>query len=98
MTRILLLGAGRSASSLLQYLLQHAPQQNWQLTVADMQPAHLEPVLAAHAAYAQAVPFGMQNETGLLRLVQGADIVVSMLPALLHGPWLGPACNWAATW
>ncbi|UPL50691.1 saccharopine dehydrogenase C-terminal domain-containing protein [Hymenobacter sublimis] len=86
MTRILLLGAGRSASSLLQYLLQHAPQQNWQLTVADMQPAHLKPVLAAHAAYAQAVPFGMQDETGLLQLVQGADIVVSMLPALLHGP------------
>ncbi|WP_139922445.1 saccharopine dehydrogenase C-terminal domain-containing protein [Hymenobacter sp. DG01] len=86
MTRILLLGAGRSASSLLHYLLRHAPSEGWQLIVADMQPAHLVPVLAAHAAYAQAVPFDLQDETGLEGLVQGADIVISMLPAMLHGP------------
>lgn len=86
MTRILLLGAGRSASSLLHYLLRHAPAEGWQLTVADMQPAHLAPVLAAHTAYARAVPFDLQQETGLENLVREADIVISMLPALLHGP------------
>ena len=47
-SRLLLLGAGRSASSLIQYLLRHAPAENWFLTVADANPAHLAPVLAAH--------------------------------------------------
>ena len=37
-TRLLLLGAGRSASSLIQYLLRHAPTEHWFLTVADANP------------------------------------------------------------
>ncbi|GAA3926647.1 saccharopine dehydrogenase family protein [Hymenobacter algoricola] len=86
MSRILLLGAGRSASSLITYLLQHAPTEGWQLTVADVNPAHLLPVLAAHRAYARAVPFDIQREELLDELVPAADIVISMLPALLHLP------------
>ncbi|WBA42782.1 saccharopine dehydrogenase C-terminal domain-containing protein [Hymenobacter canadensis] len=86
MTRITLLGAGRSASSLIEYLLRHAPTENWFLTVADANPAHLVPVLAAHTEYARAVPFALENEVLLQELVSGADIVISMLPALLHGP------------
>ncbi|GAB3292073.1 saccharopine dehydrogenase family [Hymenobacter tenuis] len=84
MTRILLLGAGRSASSLLHYLLHHAPTEGWYLTVADVQTAHLLPVLAGHTAFAQAVTFSIQNEEQLEELVLGADIVISMLPALFH--------------
>ncbi|MBC8082412.1 MAG: saccharopine dehydrogenase NADP-binding domain-containing protein [Hymenobacter sp.] len=83
--RLLLLGAGRSASSLIQYLLRHAAPENWFLTVADVNPAHLVPVLAAHTEHARAVPFDSQDEARLAELVAGADIVVSMLPALLHG-------------
>ena len=86
MTRILLLGAGRSASSLIQYLLHHAAPEGWHLTVADVQPAHLVPVLAAHTEYARAVPFDVHDEARLEELVPQADIVVSMLPALFHAP------------
>ncbi|ALW85981.1 saccharopine dehydrogenase [Hymenobacter sedentarius] len=84
-TRLLLLGAGRSASSLIQYLLRHAPTENWFLTVADANPAHLAPVLAAHSKYARAVPFALEQEALLDELVEQADVVISMLPALLHG-------------
>ncbi|MFD2717396.1 saccharopine dehydrogenase family protein [Hymenobacter monticola] len=90
-TRLLLLGAGRSASSLIQYLLRHAPTENWFLTVADANPAHLVPVLAAHSEYARAVPFSMENEALLEELVTQADVVISMLPALLH-PVVARAC------
>jgi len=90
-TRLLLLGAGRSASSLIQYLLRHAPTENWFLTVADVNPAHLAPVLAAHSQYARAVPFSTDNETALDELVAQADVVVSMLPAALH-PVVARAC------
>src|SRR5688572_22696554 len=82
MSRILLLGAGRSASSLINYLLHHAPAEGWRLTIADVQPAHLAPVLAAHSDYAQAVPFDVHDENRLEELVTAADVVVSMLPAL----------------
>ncbi|MBT9394694.1 saccharopine dehydrogenase NADP-binding domain-containing protein [Hymenobacter sp. NST-14] len=85
MSRILLLGAGRSASSLIQYLLRYAPLEGWQLTVADVQPAHLVPVLAAHTQYARAVPFDVHDEARLEELVPQADVVISMLPALFHG-------------
>ncbi|PJJ60123.1 saccharopine dehydrogenase family protein [Hymenobacter chitinivorans] len=91
MSRILLLGAGRSASSLLHYLLLHAAEEGWQLTVADVNPAHLAPVLAAHTAYARAVAFDIQQETQLPELVLQADIVISMLPALFHLP-VAKAC------
>ncbi|MBC6699507.1 saccharopine dehydrogenase C-terminal domain-containing protein [Hymenobacter puniceus] len=86
MTRITLLGAGRSASSLIQYLLRQAATENWQIIVADANPAHLAPVLAAHSEYARAVPFALEDETLLQELVANSDIVISMLPALLHGP------------
>ncbi|MBT2559371.1 saccharopine dehydrogenase NADP-binding domain-containing protein [Hymenobacter sp. ISL-91] len=86
MARILLLGAGRSASSLINYLLHHAPTEGWRLTIADVQPAHLAPVLAAHSEYARAVPFDVHDESRLEELVADADVVVSMLPALFHAP------------
>ncbi|HEX8329279.1 MAG TPA: saccharopine dehydrogenase C-terminal domain-containing protein [Hymenobacter sp.] len=90
-TRLLLLGAGRSASTLIEYLLRHAPTEQWFLTVADANPAHLAPVLAAHTEYARAVPFDLENEPLLEELVSQADVVISMLPALLH-PVVAQAC------
>jgi saccharopine dehydrogenase-like NADP-dependent oxidoreductase len=83
-TRLLLLGAGRSASALIQYLLRHAPAERWFLTVADAMPAHLAPVLAAHSQYARAVPFDARAPMQLRELVSEADLVISMLPAALH--------------
>ena len=35
MRKILILGAGRSASSLIHYLITHADRQEWRITVAD---------------------------------------------------------------
>ncbi|GAC1370374.1 MAG: saccharopine dehydrogenase C-terminal domain-containing protein [Hymenobacter sp.] len=90
-TRLLLLGAGRSATSLIQYLLRHAPTERWFLTVADANPAHLAPVLAAHSEYARAVPFDLEDEAPLDGLVSQADVVISMLPAQFH-PLVARAC------
>jgi saccharopine dehydrogenase-like NADP-dependent oxidoreductase len=90
-TRLLLLGAGRSATALIQYLLAHAPAENWFLTVADAQPAHLVPVLAAHSAYTRPVAFEGHNAAQLDELVSQADLVISMLPAALH-PAVARAC------
>ena len=40
--QILILGAGRSASSLIQYLIQHAEEGEWRITVADQNAAMLK--------------------------------------------------------
>ena len=35
MQRILVVGAGRSASTLIQYLLDHSQENDWQVIVGD---------------------------------------------------------------
>ncbi|RTQ52457.1 saccharopine dehydrogenase [Hymenobacter gummosus] len=91
MTRILLLGAGRSASSLIQYLLRHLAAEDWQLTIADVNPAPLQAALAAYAARARAVAFEINQTERLHELVEAHDLVISMLPALFH-PLVAQAC------
>jgi saccharopine dehydrogenase-like NADP-dependent oxidoreductase len=91
MTRILLLGAGRSASSLIQYLLGHLAAEDWQLTIADVNPAPLHALLAPHAARARAVAFEIGQSERLHELVAAHEVVISMLPALFH-PLVAQAC------
>ncbi|MGI4835573.1 MAG: saccharopine dehydrogenase family protein [Janthinobacterium lividum] len=90
-TRLLLLGAGRSASALIQYLLRHAPAERWLLTIADAQAAHLASGLAAHSQFVRVVPFDAHAADQLDARVQEADLVISMLPAALH-PVVAAAC------
>ncbi|RYY20481.1 MAG: saccharopine dehydrogenase [Cytophagaceae bacterium] len=90
-TRLLLLGAGRSASTLITYLLTHAPAEKWFLTVADAQAAHLTPVLAAHSEFTRPVTFDGHDAAQLDALVSQADVVISMLPAAFH-PAVARAC------
>ncbi|RAK69804.1 saccharopine dehydrogenase family protein [Hymenobacter edaphi] len=91
MTRILLLGAGRSASSLIQYLLRHLAAEDWQLTIADVNPEPLRAVVAAHGERARAVAFEIGQTERLHELVAAHEVVVSMLPALFH-PLVAQAC------
>ncbi|GAB2968122.1 saccharopine dehydrogenase C-terminal domain-containing protein [Hymenobacter coalescens] len=91
MTRILLLGAGRSASSLIQYLLSHLAAEDWQLTIADVNPEPLQATVAPWAARARAVAFEIGQQERLHELVAAHDLVVSMLPALFH-PLVAQAC------
>ena len=36
MRKILIIGAGKSSISLIDYLVEHAAAENWELTVADL--------------------------------------------------------------
>jgi len=84
MKTILIIGAGRSSSSLIRYLLDHAQQHDWQLRVGDVSKAAAEQKTGGHA---RASAFGLdianveQREEEILK----ADLVVSMLPAFMHG-------------
>lgn len=83
MKHILLLGAGRSASVLISYLLQNAASQQWTLTIGDMQVNHLAPELANYPM-ANAVVFNIHDEAQRTTEVAKADLVISLLPAMFH--------------
>ncbi len=83
MKHILLLGAGRSTLSLIEYLLKHAPTHNWQLKIADMQVEWAREKLGGNP-HVSVEEFFIQNESLRARLIGESDIVISMLPARFH--------------
>jgi saccharopine dehydrogenase-like NADP-dependent oxidoreductase len=83
MKNILLLGAGRSASSLIAYLLQHAPTENWRIRIGDIVVNHLHN-LVDELPFAEALVFDVHNDAQREAEVKLADLVISLLPAVFH--------------
>lgn len=83
MQRILIIGAGRSSSALINYVLNKAAQFNWQVTVADANPAAAESKVKGHPR-GQAAWLDVAKKEDRRTLIGRADIVVSLLPAHLH--------------
>lgn len=83
MRTILIIGAGRSASSLIQYLLNKSDEENLHLIIGDLSLASAQKKTNNHPnATAMALDIFDKNQRAAL--VQKADIVISMLPAHLH--------------
>lgn len=83
MQRILLLGAGRSATVLIRYLLDEGLKSGFTLTVADADKAMAEQKVGQHpagrAAALNAMEAGRRQE-----LIREHDVVISLLPPSLH--------------
>jgi saccharopine dehydrogenase-like NADP-dependent oxidoreductase len=90
MNRILILGAGRSATSLINYLLSAAEENDWHVTVADyaLQLAQ-EKVMEHPNATAKAINIREESDRSLI--IGDADVVISMLPASFH-PLVAETC------
>lgn len=80
---ILIIGAGKSATILIQYLQQKAVENDWYILLADGDEA-LAKNKWNNAPNGMAVGVDIANELDRQHLVQKAHIVVSMLPAQLH--------------
>lgn len=85
MTRILIIGAGRSSSSLIDYLLSNAGRYGWYITIADANKTAVESKIGKYKEQASAVEFDVANLALREKLISEADFVVSMLPAFMHG-------------
>lgn len=81
--QILIIGAGRSASSLIQYLLSKSASEHLHLVVADLTLALAEAKTNAHPN-ATALALDINQVEARRKAVQNADIVISMLPASMH--------------
>jgi saccharopine dehydrogenase-like NADP-dependent oxidoreductase len=90
MRNILVLGAGRSSSSLIQYLLQNSQACEWQVTVGD---AHLQVAQdkVQNHPRGKAVRFDTKDAEAIVSAIGSADLVISLLPANLH-PWVAIRC------
>ncbi|MEM6396217.1 MAG: saccharopine dehydrogenase C-terminal domain-containing protein [Bacteroidota bacterium] len=83
MAQILIIGAGRSASALINYVLDKAGVLGWNVTVADMDPTLAEEKIGGHPL-GQAAWLDVKKPEDRRVLIGRADIVVSLLPAHLH--------------
>lgn len=81
--RVLILGAGRSSSSLIRHLLQHAGPEGFEVRIGDLDPALAARKAAGHAA-ASTFALDAGNPEARRAEIEAADIVISMLPAFLH--------------
>lgn len=85
MKNILLIGAGRSATSLINYLLNNAETENWYVTVAEQNVALAQQKIG-NSPHAEALLLDSADDIGRVRAISKADLVISMLPAHLHIP------------
>ena len=83
MKQLLVLGAGRSTTALIQYLCEQRQQYNWQIVVADAS----EPTVALLKQQYPSIEvqqIDVLDEEARNHIIGTADLVISMLPARFH--------------
>ena len=82
MKKIVVFGAGLSATYLISYLESNAEKFSWELVVADMNLELAKSKCKNNAT--TCVQIDIHNEDKVIELLQGSALAVSMLPASLH--------------
>ena len=79
----MLFGAGKSASVLIEYLIENAVENAWHVTVVDSDKNLIEQK-TKKSVLATAIVADITNDIIRKDLVQNCDLVISMMPAFLH--------------
>ena len=82
-TQILVLGAGKSATVLIQYLQKKAVENNWYIVLADGDEMTAKSKWN-NAKNGHAISFDIEDALERNNHIHAATLVVSMLPAYLH--------------
>jgi saccharopine dehydrogenase-like NADP-dependent oxidoreductase len=80
---IVIFGAGKSSTFLIEYIIAQLPANNWQLTVLDIDQQAAQAKIG-NAPLARALPLNVENEPERKSHVSSSDIVISLLPPALH--------------
>ena len=83
MKKILLFGAGKSATILIDYLLESAEKENWHITVVDADLRLAESKIGG-SSYGLPLSFDIKNGAQRKKNIAQSDIVISLLPPALH--------------
>jgi saccharopine dehydrogenase-like NADP-dependent oxidoreductase len=80
MQKVLILGAGRSSSSLIQYLVDLSQTDNFTITIGEKNPD----VARQKFPFIDIIPFDISEEEKAKNIISEHHLVISMLPAHLH--------------
>lgn len=83
MKNILLFGAGKSASVLIEYLIDNAAENNWHVTIVDADKKLIEQKTKKHPS-STAIEANVTNDILRIELIKNTDLVISMMPPFLH--------------
>lgn len=83
MRKIFVIGAGRSASSLIKYLLVNAGSENWEITIGDLDLDLIKSKIDGYE-HVKGIVFDINDSIQRVSEISKADIVISMLPAHMH--------------
>lgn len=83
MHKILILGAGRSSSYLIDYLAKAAQHYHWEVIIADQSLATMQEKVSAYP-HIQIRELDVFVEAQLVPIVQEVDLVISLLPASMQ--------------
>ena len=83
MRKILIIGAGKSSSYLLKYLLEKSEAEETHIIVADVNIQNARDLINNHEN-AQAITLDVFDKASRQSAIENADIVISMLPARYH--------------
>lgn len=83
MKKILIIGAGKSSSFLIKYLLENSIKEDLFITIGDISLENPLKLINNHPR-AKAILLDIFNENNRKNAIENADLVISMLPAHLH--------------
>jgi len=82
--KILIVGAGKSTSYLIDYLLEKSEEEKLQVTIGDLTLKTIAPSVKNHPAVTL-LKLDVVKQQARKNAITNADLVISMLPANLHG-------------
>ena len=83
MKNILIIGAGKSSSSLIKYLLDKSSEEKLQIIIGDISIDNAKKLINNHKN-ATAILLDVFDKNQREKAIKNADIVISMLPARFH--------------
>ncbi len=83
MRNILIIGAGRSATSLIRYLLDKSEKEELFITIGDLSIQSAQRFTTCHPN-ARGIMLDVFNDVQRKQAVENSDLVISMLPARYH--------------
>ncbi|WP_026775361.1 saccharopine dehydrogenase family protein [Polaribacter sp. Hel_I_88] len=83
MKNILIIGAGKSSSSLIKFLLDKSDEENLKIIIGDLSTKNAAKIINNHKN-AKAIIFDVFDEQQREKEIEKSDLVISMLPARFH--------------
>ena len=83
MRKVLIIGAGKSSSYLIKYLVEQSSSEHLHIIIADIKPQNIQKAFSEHQNV-QIISLDIFDRQKRANAIENSDIVVSMLPARFH--------------